>query len=83
MAAEGNRSLKLDTEAAQLQSLSPRALRKDVQVENLRTSDSRLVCALKSQAHEHEGVSSAVSRAWKSPEPDAPDPKRGLETRAP
>ena len=48
-AAEGNCSLKLDVEATQLYSLSPRALCKDIQVENMRTSSSPLVCALKSQ----------------------------------
>lgn len=77
VAAEGNDSLKLDTEAPQLHSLSLFRWK-------IRTFSSHVLCVLKSPVHEDEGVSSAVSGAWKSPEPDAPDPEGGgLETHAP
>lgn len=52
LATEGNFSLKLEIEGTQLSAFSPSILYEDIQVENMRTFRSHLVCALKSQVQE-------------------------------
>lgn len=53
LATEGNFSLKLEIWATQLSAFSPSRLYEDIQVENMRTFRSHMVCALKNQVQEY------------------------------